>query len=128
MQGKEPSAGLIHTFGDEVRRAGFVLILEGVVVLGVRHSAGVEPNVDEVEFATHGLAAGRNENDTIHVRAVQIDVGGGVVVGAIVAYLEVWPGVGFHETCLDGFVDLGKQFFDATNANLFLTVLCAPYR
>ena len=56
MKGKEPSACLVHTFGDEVGGARCVCVLEGIVILCVRHRAGVEPYIDEIEFALHRFA------------------------------------------------------------------------
>ena len=59
VQGEEPTPGLVHAFGNEVGGEvvlEFVLVLERVVQLGVRHRAAVEPNVDKVRFAEHLLA------------------------------------------------------------------------
>ena len=105
MQGEEPSAGLVHAFRDEVGSAWQVCVLKGVVVLRVRHSARVEPNIDEVEFAFHGFARRRNEDDRVHVRTVEVDYRRIVVGLAVIAHFVVRPWVGFHEARLDRFVD-----------------------
>ena len=128
MQGEEPSAGLVNTFADEVRSARCIGVLKRIVVLRIGHSAGVEPNVNQIQFAAHRFAGRRNQDYRIHIRTVQIDHARVVVLRRVVAYLEVRPGVGCHHSGCHGFVDLGKQFFDTTDAYLLLPVLGAPYR
>ena len=128
MERKEPTAGLVDTFGDEVSRARGICVLKRIVVLCVRHSTRVKPYIDEVEFALHGFARRRNKDDAVHVRTVQIDDGRVVVLLAIVTHDMVGPRVGFHETCLDGFVDFCKEFGDGTDTNLFGSVFGAPDR
>ena len=105
MEREEPSSGLIHTFRDEVCRAWQVGVLEGIVVLCVRHSARIEPYIDEVEFTLHGFAGRGNEDDRVHVRTVEIDDGRIVVGFRIIAHFVVRPGVRFHEACLHRFLD-----------------------
>ena len=77
MEGIKPATGLIHTFCDEVGGEGlaffyFFFGLKGVVPLGIRHGTGIKPHVDEVKFPFHGLTLGRNQNDIVDVRAVQV--------------------------------------------------------
>ena len=60
MEGEEPSARLVDALGDEVggidgAAIDEFLVLEGIVHLGEGHSAAVEPHVDEVRLALHGL-------------------------------------------------------------------------
>ena len=128
VQREEPSTCLVHTFRDEVSRTGFVGILKRIVVLCVRHRAGVEPYVNQVELAVHRLSGRRNKHDAIHVRTMQVNHARSVVGCAIVAYLEFRPGVSLHHTGFDRLVDLRHQFLNRTDADLFLSVLCAPDR
>ena len=77
-EGVEPAAGLVDGFADEVRRElrlELVLVLEGIVVLGEGHGAGVEPAVDDLGDALHLAAAFRaGERHGIDIGAVQLDV------------------------------------------------------
>ena len=112
VERKEPSARLVHTFGYEVGSTRRICVLEGIVVLCVRHGSRVEPNIDQVQFAFHRLARRRNKDDSIHVGTMEIDDRRIVVSFAVVAYFVVRPRVRFHETGLHGFLDFIEQFCD----------------
>ena len=78
MEGKEPSAGLVLTFGNEVggieaARVKTFFVFKGIVNLGIWHCAGVEPHIDEVGFAMHRLAGGAEEHDVVDVGAMEVD-------------------------------------------------------
>ena len=132
MKRKEPAAGLIDTLGDEVGRiygaaVESLLVFKRIVDLGVRHRAGVEPHINEVELALHRLACGRNEDDVVNVRTVEINL---VVVSlAVVARNEAFflPGVRLHETGGNRFLNFIVEFFNAANAQ-FLLVVATPDR
>ena len=128
MECEEPSAGLIHALGDEICGARQIGVLEGIVVLCIGHCARIEPYIDEVEFAFHGFAGGRDENDRVHVRAVEVNDGGVIVGFGIIACFMVRPWVGFHEASLDRFVDFIEQFRDGTDAYFLGSILGAPDR
>ena len=75
----EPAAGLPDVLDDEVARVVVlepVAVLERVVHLGVRHRAGVEPDVEDVGDPAHGRAAGRvvrvRPSQLVDVRPVQV--------------------------------------------------------
>ena len=77
MQGKEPSTGLVDTLVDEVGGERLVLVyrltvLERIVNLGVWHRTGVEPHVNEVALTLHPLSCRRDEEDIVHIRAVEV--------------------------------------------------------
>ena len=108
MQREEPTAGLIHSLGDEIgREMGPVVdqffILERVVYLSVRHSSRVKPDVDQVFFANHPLSRGGYQYNIIHIRAMQVDFL--VVFFRVIAYLEILERVFGHHACLYGFFD-----------------------
>ena len=128
VQREEPTACLVHTFGDEVRCAGQVCVLERIVVLCIRHRAAVEPNIDEVQLTLHRLTARRNEDDSVYVRAVQVDDRRIVVSLAVVAHLVFRPRVGFHEARFHGLVYLGEQLCNRTDTNLLFAVFGTPDR
>ena len=128
MEGKEPTAGLVHTFGDEVSRARGVCVLERIVILCIRHRTRIEPHIDEVQFALHGLAGRRNEDDAVYIRTMEVDDRRVVVRFAVVTYDMFGPGVGFHETGLDGLVNLGEEFCDRADTEFLLTVFGTPDR
>ena len=78
MQGEEPSARLVYALVDEVggeRRALVyrVGVLKRIMNLRVRHAAGVEPHVDEVGFALHGLTCLAAEYYVVDIRAVKVN-------------------------------------------------------
>ena len=65
MERVEPAAGLVKAPGDEVGgEAGLDLlaVLEGVVVLGVGHGAGLEPAVEDLRRAAVGLAVAADDD------------------------------------------------------------------
>src|SRR5918994_4408415 len=56
----KPSAGLIDSLTDEVSRkvpTKFLLVLERIMPLGIRHRSGVEPGVNHFRAAAHQSAA-----------------------------------------------------------------------
>ena len=62
MQGEEPTTGLVDTLVDKVAREcdtliNQILILEWIVDLCVWHRTRIEPHVDQVGLALHGLTA-----------------------------------------------------------------------
>ncbi len=78
MEREEPSSGLVNAFGNEVGGEKFAgvysfFMFERVVLLGERHGAAVEPHVDQVSLAVHGLAGFSHEYDMVHVWAVEVD-------------------------------------------------------
>ena len=77
-KGVEPATGLVDGLRDEVRRElrlEEVLVLEGIVVLGEGHGAGVEPAVDDFGDTLHLAAAVRaTELHAVHIGTVQFDV------------------------------------------------------
>ena len=71
MKGIKPSAGLVYAFSDKVGWERQVIvdelaIFKRIMQLGVGHSAGVKPNVNEVGLALHGFARWRNQDDWIY--------------------------------------------------------------
>ena len=128
MERKEPTTGLVHTLGNEVGGTRGVCVLKRIVILCIRHGAGVEPHVDKVQFTFHRFAGRRNEDDIIYVRTVEIDDRGIIISFGIVTHFMLRPGVGFHEACFHRFLDFIEQFRNRTDANFFLSILGAPYR
>ena len=127
MQGKEPATGLVNALIDEIAGESNMLvdeigIFERIVYLSVWHRAGVEPHVDEVALALHLLARGRNEEDVIDIRTVQVDLV--VVLLRHVARNEalVFQQIALHDTSLDGFLYLVVQLFYTADAD-FLAIL-----
>ena len=131
MKREEPATRLVDPFSDKVSGVDFacvegLLILERVMDLCVRHSAGVEPYVDEVRLALHRAPCGGDEHDVVHVRAMQVDavvILGRVGVGHEAAVLI---GIALHEARLHGAFDLGVEFADGADALLFRVVIRAP--
>ena len=74
----EPAAGLVHRLGDEVGGELLfkqVFVFKGIVVLREGHGAGIEPAVDDLRHALHGLAALRAaDGHRVDVGAVQLDI------------------------------------------------------
>ena len=83
-KGIEPTTGLVHCFGNKVRRElslEEVFVFKGVVVLSEGHCAGVEPAVDYFGNSLHFLTAmGAGEGNCIDVGAVKFNF-----IGAILA-------------------------------------------
>ena len=77
-KGVEPAAGLVDGLGNEVcRELGLeeFLVLEGIVVLGEGHGAGVEPAVDDFGDTLHLAAAVRAlQLHAVHIGTVEFDV------------------------------------------------------
>ncbi len=128
MQGVEPTAGLIHAFGDKVGRATEIGSIDSPEAgLGIGHGAGVEPNVDKVGLALHALAARAHEEDVIHIRAMEVDL---VVVrlrhvGRVEA-LRL-KRILRHETGFHRLLYFVVKFFYGAYADLFPAVFGTPY-
>ena len=131
MQGKEPSACLVNALGNEVSREAdavvqFLLVLEGIVNLGIGHGTGVEPNVDEVQFAGKNCPTLANQLDVVNIGTVQIYLV--VVLLRHVARHKtlVLQGVAFHHTCGHGLLYLVVEFLHGTDADFLASVAVAP--
>ncbi len=77
VEGVEPAAGLVHGLADVVRllvALPLLLMLEGVVPLGHRHGAAVEPDIADLLDPAHGAAVRRGPGDLVHVGAVQLQL------------------------------------------------------
>ena len=133
MQRKEPTTSLVNTLGDKVRRINLtvierLLVLERIVDLSVRHSARVEPNIDQVGLAFHRQTAIGYEDHIIYIRTMQIDLV--VIFFCIFTWLEAHftIRIGFHESSLNSLVDLLIEFLNGSDTFLFLTILRTPDR
>jgi len=75
-KGVEPTSSLIDTLGDEISRVRFVesiKVLEGVVRLGIRHTARFEPTVEDfLDPLQIALALLRRDGDTVDAFSVEI--------------------------------------------------------
>ena len=117
MERKEPTARLVYALGDEVggiNRAVVeqFLVLKRIVDLGIRHGTRVKPNVDKVGFAVHRRAGGRNQNDVVDIRTVEVDEV--VVFATVIAGNEtfVFERIGRHHTGGDSLLDFVIKFLD----------------
>ena len=128
VEGKEPSACLVYSFRDEIGGTRGVAVLKRIVILGIRHRAGVEPHINQIELALHGFAGRRDEYDGVNIRTMEVDDRRIVVSLAVIARFMVRPRVCFHETGLDGFVYFYKEFGNRTDANLFGSIFGTPDR
>ncbi len=76
QQGIEPSAGLVHRLGDELRRELTLeqfFIFKRIMVLGKRHGSGIKPAVDHLRHPPHGpLTFRTGTGNLINVRTVQL--------------------------------------------------------
>ena len=129
VEGIEPAAGLIDTFGNEISgTAEFRAVNVPEALLSIRHRTGIEPNVNEVGLAHHLLSAVGNEDDFIHVRAVQID--SVVIVNGHILRIEalVLERIAAHKTSGNGLLDFGVKLLDRAYALLFLSVFASPNR
>ena len=131
MQGKEPTACLVNTLSDKVSRIDLTIIellqvLERIVDLGIRHSAGIEPYIDQVCLTLHRLAGSGNQDNIIHIRTVQIDLL--VVLLRIISRSEVLIRVRLHKAGLHRFLDLAEQLYHGTDTLLLATIFRTPDR
>ena len=131
MQREEPTACLVHTFGDEVGRIYLaavqqLLVLERVVNLRVWHGAGVEPYVNQVAFASHRLSVLGDKDNVVHIRTVQVNLV--VVLLRIDSRLEAFllVRIGGHQTCSNRFFYFIVEFFHGFDTFLLAVVLRAP--
>ena len=132
MKSIEPSACLIDTFCNKVRRINQTivkqfLILERIMYLSVWHSTRIEPNVDKVEFACHRRTCRRHQFDVIHIRTVKVYL---VIVSLAViagdkAFILIW--VALHDTCSHRLFYLIVQLGDRTDT-FSLAILTCPDR
>ena len=96
--------------------------------LRVRHGARVEPHVNQVKFATHRLAGGRHQYDTVHVWTVHVYLL--VVLAAHVAGDETVLGdgvLGHHAGC-HSLVYFAAQFLVAADYHLLGAIIRTPDR
>ena len=93
--------------------------------LGVWHRTRIEPHIDKITLALHGLAALRNEYDIVNIRTMQVDLV--VVLLRHIAGHEtvVLQRVTLHESSLHSLLDLVVEFLYRTDADL-LAILVAP--
>src|SRR5690349_13246487 len=115
MQRKEPAAGLVDAFGDEIGRVSaceLFFILEWKMPLRVRHSTAVEPNIDQIGLTEHLVTFRRGEYYVVHKRPVHI------------VQLKAFR----HKTGCDRSVNLLVQLSDRTNTFFFSAILFAPDR
>ena len=132
MQGKEPATCLVNALIDEIAGEGRVLvdefgIFERIVYLGIRHGAGVKPNVNQVGLTLHGLTGSTYQHDVVHIRTVQV-----YLVVVLLRHIArhkagILQGIRLHEACLHRFLDFIVQLLNAANAD-FLSILTTPDR
>ncbi len=73
VQGVEPSTGLIHSFGNEIRRKRVlenIFVFERVMPLGKWHRSRVKPDVNDFRYSFHDAATGAIQSDGIDKRLV----------------------------------------------------------
>ena len=129
VQGIEPAARLVDTFGDEVGGAAEIRAVDAAKAsLGIRHRTGIEPYVDKVALAGHLPARRAHEEDVVDVGPVEIDAV--VVILAHVCRIEslVFKGIGGHYACCNRFLDLLVELLGAAYADFFLAVFGTPDR
>ena len=78
QQRVEPSSGLVHRLGDEVRRELLlekILIFKWIVKLGKGHGSRVEPAVDHLRHPVHFFSAlGTLDGHAVDIGTVELDV------------------------------------------------------
>ncbi len=96
--------------------------------LGIGHRTAVEPHVDEVCFAIHGLARRGHKHYVVDIGTVQIDFL--VVFGRIIARHESFVGkrIRRHNAGSHSLLYLGIQRGHAVDAHFLRTILSTPYR
>ena len=106
MLGIEPSPCLVDGFGDEIGWELIleqILVLEGVMPLGDRHSAGVEPGINDFGNPAHfSLTLLALKRDHVYLGAVKVEA----------CQVEAGPLL---------------QFCDAVDAGLIVARLTFPY-
>src|SRR5882762_11710479 len=73
----EPSARLIDSLGDEIRRVvalELVAVLEWKMPLGERHGSGIEPRIDHFGCASHRAATSALPGKTVDERLVGVEL------------------------------------------------------
>ena len=133
MERKEPTASLIHTFGDKVGGVNLMAIqqffvLERIVDLCIRHGTGIEPYVYQVRFTLHGFAVFGYEDDIIHIRTVQVYL---IIIFSIVLTgyeTFILIRIGLHESGSYGFLYFIIKLFNRTDADFLAVVFRAPDR
>ncbi len=129
MQGEEPSACLVYSFGYEVCRKTVVEAVRAfkrIMVLCIGHRPRVEPYIYKVLLAAHRLASVAHQYYLIDKGSVQVE--GFVVLAAVVPGHECCKRIAFHMTCGHRFFNLLFQLFGRTNALYLCAVFGDPYR
>ena len=115
MQCKEPSPGLIYSFGNKISRVGifkFFFIFKREMPLRIRHGTAIKPNVDQVGLAEHSIAFCRNQDHVIHIGLMHI------------RQLEACR----HKSCLDRFGNFSFDLSNRANTLFLCTIFFAPDR
>ena len=133
MQGEEPTTCLVNTLGYEVGGEAdtvvqFLLVLEGIVNLRIRHGTRVEPHIDEVKFTGEHCPTLAYQLDVVYIGTVQVYLV--IILLRHVARHKalILQGVAFHHTGRNGLLYLVVKFLDRTDANLLACVAVAPDR
>ena len=129
VQRVEPAAGLVHALGDKVcGLAEGPLAQPCEAFLGIRHGAGIEPDVDQVALAHHLPAIVRDEEEVVHIGTVEIHLVI-VLLGEVARNEAGLPErVLRHDAGGHGTVEFGEEFFERTDAFFLLAVFRAPDR
>ena len=132
MQSVEPSTCLVNTLSNEICRiystvVKYLLILERIVNLGIRHGTRVEPYVNEVKFTCHNLTCRRYKFDIIHVWTVKINPV--IVLLAVVTRNKAFILVRIvcHDTGRNSLLNLVIEFLYRTDTDS-LAILTCPDR
>ena len=104
----------------------FILVFKRVVPLRIWHRTTVKPNIDQVTFAVHRLAARAYQHNAVHDVTMQIYFI--VVLFTHIAGLKGPQRVAAHVACRDGFLDLFVELGHAANTKAFISLLGAPNR
>ena len=104
---------------------GIDLSLKGIVLLSIRHGAGIKPHVDQVALTIHGFALIVDEDDVVDIGSVEIYLV--VVLLRVVAHDEafVLERIALHHPGSDRFLNLVVELFHRSDA-LLSTILVAP--
>ena len=127
MQSVEPATGLVHAFGYEVGRCSESRGIQAAKpFLGIRHGAGIEPDVDKVRFASHFATGCRYKVNLIHIGTVKIYLV--VVFEAHIGRVEafVFQRIGCHDAGGNGFFDFCVKLFYRADADFLFAVFGTP--
>ena len=67
---------MVHTFGDKIGgkvAMKIVVVFKRIVHLRIGHGTGIEPNINQIEFAVHRFSLRRNQHDAVGIRPVKIE-------------------------------------------------------